>query len=87
MKLQLKKISLAVIKALTMLSVFLAVIGGALATSLIPSESIPLPPSWRPYMASIAFGAIAVKWLLVPTIDALIKAMRAALAELEKPEE
>ena len=76
-----------VAKVGTTLAVFLAVIGGCLATSTIESSKLPMPPSWRPYMESIAFAGIVLKWGVVPAVEGLVKGIKAALAELSKSDE
>lgn len=87
MKTRIKKIGLVIVKTLTMLGVFLTVIGGSLATSTIDSASLPIPASWRPYMTSAAFAAIALKYMVIPSIEALVKGIKQALVELDKPDE
>ena len=64
-----------VLKFLTILSSSLAALMGGLATLPIPSESLPMPESWRPYLVSVAFIAAGVRLAVIPALDAAIKKM------------
>ena len=64
-----------VIRFLTITSSSLAALLGGLATLPIPSSDLPIPPSWRPYLVSTAFLAAAVRIVVIPFIDNLIKSL------------
>lgn len=57
------------IKFLTIVSSSLAALLGGLATLPIPSADLPMPPSWRPYLVSVAFIAAGVRVLVIPVLD------------------
>ena len=57
------------IKILTIVSSSLAALLGGLATLPIPSENLPMPESWRPYLVSVAFIAAAVRLVVIPVLD------------------
>lgn len=64
------------IKALTILSSSLAAGLAGAATLPIPSEEMGLPPNWRPYLVSIAFFVAAGRIVVLPTLEAIIKALQ-----------
>lgn len=63
------------LKFLTIASTSIAAGLAGLATLPIPSADLPMPPSWRPYLMSVAFFAAAVRVIVLPAIDAAIKKM------------
>lgn len=66
-----------IVRILTILSSALAAFLAGLALLPIPSDELPMPPSWRPYLAGIALLAAACRVLIVPTLDAIIKSIKA----------
>lgn len=65
-----------IIRILTILSSALAAFIAGLALLPISSADLPMPPSWRPYLAGIAFLVAAGRVLIVPTLDAIIKSLK-----------
>lgn len=67
-----------VIRILTIASSALVVFAGGLAMLPIDSANLPMPPEWRPYLAGSAFIAAAVRIVVLPTLDAVIKGLNDA---------
>ena len=87
MKNKVSHILAVITKVLVMLLAFLSVIGGALANFPAASDSMGLPPTWRPYLTTAAFVGIVWKWFAEPLLAKLIEGMKAARAELDKPDD
>ncbi len=68
--------TLQVIRLLTIASSSLTALAAGLAMLPIASSELPLPPELRPYLAGVGFIAIAIRIVVVPTLDSLIKSAK-----------
>ena len=64
------------VKILTIASSSLAALMGGLATLPVPSDNLPIPPQWRPYLVSVAFIAGAIRIVIIPFLDSIIKGLK-----------
>jgi len=67
-----KKAYSAFIRFCANASAALALLAGGLGTLPIDSAHLPMPPEWRPYLQSTAFFAVAIRVIVIPTLDSLV---------------
>lgn len=65
-----------IIRFITNASTSLAALAGGLGTLPIDSAHLPMPPEWRPYLQGTALLAIAIRVVVIPTLDSLAKSMK-----------
>lgn len=70
-----KQFTIRACRVLTIGSAALTALAGGFAMLPIDSANLPMPPEWRPYLAGSALVALGIRALVVPTLDAIIKAM------------
>lgn len=70
--------TLQALRLLTVASSSLTALAAGLAMLPVASSELPLPPEWRPYLAGVGFIAIAIRIVVVPTLDAAIKSAKDA---------
>jgi len=61
------------VKVITNLSAALAALAGGLGTLPVDSANLPMPPEWRPYLMGTALIALAIRAVIIPTLDAIAK--------------
>lgn len=65
-----------IIKLLTIITSALATLLAGLATLSVPSDQLPMPAEWRPYLVPIAFIVNAARIAFVPMLESIIKTLK-----------
>lgn len=63
--------TIGLVRIITIGSAALAALAGGLGTLPIDSANLPMPPEWRPYLQGTALIALAIRTVIVPTLDAI----------------
>ena len=73
-----KSVAASIVKWLTIASAGTAALAGGLALLPVDSASLVTPPSWRPYLAGAAMFGLGLSRIIVPVMDAVVKAIKSA---------
>ncbi len=71
-----------ILKVLTIAATSLTALAAGLAALPVDSTSLPMPPSWRPYLVGVGFIAASIRIVVLPTIESVVKYL-----ERTKPDE
>ena len=67
--------TIQILRIFTIVSSSLTALAAGLALLPVASAELPMPPEWRPYLAGIGMIAVAIRAVVVPTLDAVIKSV------------